>query len=227
MGRHQSIAWEAWINLFWKTWVQQISPKWFVEVLFYLADNLASWVLWIKCVWCKSQLIWLPVDQDKRSEVAHAVLSLRTNFGNIHVPSRSDLTTRLFSFPFLVSSLFPTHPSCKLALCGCTNGPHTSRQLWSEKWPPSAAQLQRGKRKSGALSLYMSSHASSASSLFMELIEEKECYFLLVSTWGERRCILIFTAAAGIYHFPIKAPTSRSSRGRRDTSPAAYQLTSW
>ena len=61
----------------------------------------------------------------------------------------------------------------------------------------------------------------------MELIEEKEWYFLLVSTRGERRCILIFTAAAGIYHFPIKAPTSRSSRGRRDTSPpAAYQLTS-
>ena len=110
MGRHQSIAWEAWINLFWKTWVQQISPKWFVEVLFYLADNLASWVLWIKCVWCKSQLIWLPVDQDKRSEVAHAVLSLRTNFGKLHVPSRSDLTARslvLVSFP---GFFFVPHP---------------------------------------------------------------------------------------------------------------------
>ena len=161
--------------------MQELNPKWFVEVLFYLADNLASWVLWIKCVCCKSWLIrgCRPVDQDKRSEAAHALLSLWTNFGKLHVLSRSDLPARLFQFTLPISSLFPLTHLASWRFVGAPMG--LTR--------PTNCEMKNGKR------LLLLKRKSSARALTCQvmhpstrclLIEEKECcYFLLVSTRGE------------------------------------------
>ena len=121
--------------------------KWFVEVLFYLTDNLASWVLWIKCVCRKVRLIW-PLRPIKIRDVDLWSSSPVTSnlFWPVHVhiwpPSSFSATLP----PFLVSSLF-FRPSwccgccgwcwelCKCHRASCrSNGLNTFHQLATEKW---------------------------------------------------------------------------------------------